>query len=176
VHNLLACFGITDIIVRPDGPEYYHPWRRSNAYIGKTLIYDMGEIHENVAHSFQIDSRIYISNIYIEELLTHARSISTAPILSRYPAIIRDIALVMDEAVYVGDVIGAIRQAGGEYLTNVELFDIYRGEQIKKFKKSVAFTLVFMSKSRTLTDTEAENSIKNILDACNKHHGAVIRA
>ena len=95
--------------------------------------------------------------------------------LPKFPAVTRDIALVMDEATTVGSVLSCIRKAGGSLLESAQMFDIYRGAQLSAGKKSVAFSLAFRNAERTLTDDDVNPLMQKILDTCERSCGAVLR-
>ena len=96
--------------------------------------------------------------------------------LPRFPAVTRDLALVMDETVPVGTVLASIRKAGGALLESAEVFDVYRGAQMLAGQKSVAFSLAFRSPERTLVDEDVNAVMKKILSTCEREYGAQIRA
>ena len=96
--------------------------------------------------------------------------------LPKFPAVTRDIALLMDEAVEVGPVMAAITKAGGKLIEDVRLFDIYRDIKLGLNKKSVAFALSFRAADRTLTDAEISAAMDKILAACQKDFGAELRS
>ena len=96
--------------------------------------------------------------------------------LPKFPAVTRDVALVMDEGVTVGSVIACIRRHGGALLEKAEMFDIYRGAQLLPGKKSVAISLSFRNAERTLSDEDVNPVIEKILAACRSELGAVLRA
>ncbi len=95
--------------------------------------------------------------------------------LPKFPAVSRDIALVVEESVGAGPMMEAIEKAGGKTLESVKLFDIYRGAQLGENRKSVAFAITFRAGDRTLTDSEINASMEKILKACEAQFGAVIR-
>ena len=95
--------------------------------------------------------------------------------LPRFPASTRDIAVVCDKAIPVGDMIDCILQNGGKYLVDCSLFDIYTGHHIAEGKKSVAFSLTMRAEDQTLTDEHAEETVKAVLNALESRFGAVIR-
>ena len=95
--------------------------------------------------------------------------------LPKYPAVTRDIALVMDEATTIGSVLKVIRKAGGALLEKAEMFDIFRGAQVGEGKKSVAFSLSFRNPDRTLSDDDVNPVLKKILAACETNCGAMLR-
>ena len=92
-----------------------------------------------------------------------------------FPAVTRDIAVVCDEAVTVGQLEAAIRKGARGLLKEVKLFDIYRGTNIPEGKKSVAFNLVLRADDRSLTSEEADADVKSILETLEKETGAVLR-
>ena len=95
--------------------------------------------------------------------------------LPKYPAVTRDIALLVDENVTVGSIMDIIEENGGDLLEKAELFDVYRGKQIESGKKSVAFALTYRDAEKTLTDDEVSEVHKNILSGLEKGLNAVLR-
>ena len=95
--------------------------------------------------------------------------------LPKYPAVTRDIALVVDEKVGVGTMLETIQKSGGKTLESASLFDIYRGEKLGADKKSVAYALSFRASDRTLTDEEIAGSMAKILKAVEAEYGAELR-
>ncbi|MDD6879787.1 MAG: phenylalanine--tRNA ligase subunit beta, partial [bacterium] len=107
-------------------------------------------------------------------LLKADRTVVYKP-LPKYPSTSRDIALLVDEEVAVGDISSIIRANGGEILETVELFDIYRGKQVEEGKKSVAFTLTYRSEKSTLTDEDVAKVHNKVLDELKDKLSAVLR-
>lgn len=95
--------------------------------------------------------------------------------LPRFPAVSRDIAIVVKESARAGDMLDCIQKAGGKTLEEARLFDVYRGEKLGAGKKSVAYALTFRAADRTLTDAEIQNSMDKILKALETGFGAEIR-
>lgn len=95
--------------------------------------------------------------------------------LPRFPSVNRDIAVVCDDGTTAGELMGCIREAGGEYLKGCEVFDVYKGANIPEGKKSVAFSLTLRSDDQTLTDAHADEAVQAILAALREKFGAVIR-
>lgn len=108
----------------------------------------------------------------IEELADYDVHYSPLP---KYPGMTRDIAVVVSEECMVGPMIESIKEAGGELLESVELFDIYRGEQVENDKKSVAFSLTYRLNDRTLTDKETDERHSAVVKALKDSFGAEIR-
>ena len=95
--------------------------------------------------------------------------------LPKFPAVTRDIALVMEETRTIGSVLSCIRKAGGALLESAEMFDIYRGAQLGEGKKSVAFSLAFRNAERTLSEDDVNPVMKKILTACERDCAAILR-
>ena len=95
--------------------------------------------------------------------------------LPKFPAVTRDIALVMEEGTTVGSVLDVIRKTGGALLEKAEMFDIYRGAQLLSGKKSVAFSLTFRNAERTLSDDDVNPLMQKILAACETECSATLR-
>ena len=140
------------------------------------VIAQVGEIHPDIAEAFDIDGRVYVAEVNLSLIPALARPIPAVQPLPRFPAVTRDIALVMNEAVEVGPVMDAIARAGGKLIEEVHLFDIYRGEKLGQDKKSVAFALSFRAADRTLTDAEIAAAMDKILAACREGFGAELRS
>ena len=95
--------------------------------------------------------------------------------LPKYPAVTRDIAVVVAEEVHVGDMQEAIMKSADELLEDVQLFDIYRGEQVEKGKKSLAFNMTYRSAEKTLTDDEVDAVHEKVLLGLKSRFDAVLR-
>ncbi len=171
---MLGAFGIHPVVTA-GGDTYYHPGRKAIMKVGDEVIAQLGEIHPDVAENFSIDRRAYVAEINLYLVPALMQGVGAVKALPRFPAVTRDVALVMDEAVEVGPLMAAIRKAGGKLIEEVKLFDIYRGAQLGEAKKSAAFALSFRAPDRTLTDNEIGGAMQKILTLCEKDFGAVIR-
>ena len=173
---LLQRFGIS-ASVEPGGESWLHPGRRAKIVSGNAVLGQMGEAHPDVAARFELEvRRVYLAELPLNRMMEAAASISEVKPLPRFPAVSRDIALVMDEAVGIGSVVETIRRAAGKTLEDVKLFDLFRGAQVGPGKKSAAFALTFRAPDRTLTDAEVSSSFDKIVKVCETTHGAKLRA
>jgi phenylalanyl-tRNA synthetase beta chain len=112
----------------------------------------MGELHPLVRERLEIEAtRVAIAEINLEPLIAHVRPDQYTPI-SRYPAVVQDLALIVDNAVPAERVTALIRQGGGDLLEHVTLFDVYTGAQVEAGKRSLAYRLSFRAYDRTLND------------------------
>ena len=136
----------------------------------------MGEIHPDVAEKYGMKGeRVYCCEIMFGALQRRANTEIVYTPLPKYPSTARDIALLVDEAMEVGSIEGNIRENGGDILEDVRLFDVYRGQQVEEGKKSVAFSLVYRDREKTLTDEEVGKVHSAVLDALKDKLNAVLR-
>lgn len=188
VCEMLKILGIEDVRFVAES-EYgpYHPGRCARicaeasdkmkaAGIETEEIGIMGEIHPDVAAGYGLDGmRVYCCEIMFDAIMRMADTEASYHPLPRYPAMRRDIALIVDEDEQVGAIEDIIRANGGKILEDVRLFDIYRGKQVEEGKKSAAFTLVYRDINKTLTDEEVTSVHNRVLEALEKELGAVLR-
>ena len=153
----------------------FHPGRCAAVWSGDTRLGTLGQIHPDVCAAYGLDGATYCAEIDVVLLhdLEGAEPVYTP--LPRFPAITRDIAVVCDAAVSVGELTECIRKAEKNVLRGVKLFDVYTGVGIPEGKKSVAFSLTLRSDDGTLTDDHAEEAVRAVLDALRENFGAVIR-
>ena len=135
----------------------------------------MGEVHPDVAEKYGINTRTYCCELRFNIMADIANVEKAFKPLPKYPAATRDIAVVVDDDIPVGQMVSIITFAGGELLEDVKLFDIYRGEQAGEGKKSVAFTLTYRDPEKTLTDEEVTEVHDKIVDALTTGVEAVLR-
>lgn len=143
---------------------YLHPGRKADiVYENMTLGY-IGEIHPEVADHYKIGSRAYVAVLDMPSVIPFADFSRKYTGIAKYPAVSRDISMVVPKEVLVGQIEDVIAQRGGKILESYQLFDIYEGTQILSGHKSVAYSIVFRAKDRTLTDDEVGASMKKILN------------
>lgn len=135
----------------------------------------MGEIHPQVAENYGLGTRVYVSEMFFDNLIEFADREVHYVKPPKFPSMSRDLAMVVDEDTPAAEIERIIRGAGDELLREVKLFDVYRGEQVGEGKKSVAYNIVFRHDDRTLTDDETERAQSRIIDALREKIGAVIR-
>lgn len=174
VLDTVARFGVACEII-PGAEPYHHPGRAAKLMVGDVCLATVAEVHPQTMEAFEISKRTVIAEVNLELLGQIRSKMGHVHALPKFPAVTRDIALVMDEATTVGSVLAAIRKAGGALLESAEMFDIYRGAQLGEGKKSVAFSLAFRTGERTLSDDDVNPLMKKILEACEKNCGAVLR-
>ena len=148
----------------PDaGKTYLHPGRQANIiYDGKVVGY-LGEIHPEVADAYGIGERAYVAVIDMPEILPYATFDRKYTGIAKYPAVTRDISMVVPKKILVGQIEEVIEKNGGAHLESYKLFDLYEGAQIKAGFKSVAYSIVFRAKDKTLEEAEITAAMNKIL-------------
>ena len=153
----------------------WHPGRCATVWSGSDCIGIFGQIHPLVARSYGVDGELYCAELSFDELLNARGADPEYVPLPKFPAVTRDIAVVCDSTVTVGQLEDCINRGAKGLLKEVELFDIYTGSPIPEGKKSVAFNLTLRSDDRSLTAEEADADVKSILTALEQECGAVLR-
>lgn len=146
------------------GKSFLHPGRQANIIYDGTVIGYLGEVHPTVAATYGIGERAYVAVLDMPSIVPMATFDRKYEGIAKFPAVTRDISMVVPKNILVGQIEEVIAVRGGQILENYELFDIYEGSQIKGGYKSVAYSLTFRAKDRTLTDTEISASMKKILN------------
>ena len=155
-------------IVRYDkdaGKPFLHPGRQANIlYAGEVIGY-LGEVHPQVLDNYNIGDRAYIAILDMPTIYDKTTFDRKYEGIAKYPAVSRDISMIMPKSLQVGDVEEVIRKKGGSLLESYQLFDIYEGAQIQMGYKSVAYSIVFRAKDHTLEEKEVSEIMDKILGA-----------
>lgn len=182
VETILETAGLHDCTYKACGTDSpfgetcaLHPGRSAVIYAGETPIGYLGEVHPTVQKNYDIGTRTYVAKLLIDEMQPLAQTEITYQPLPKFPAITRDLSLVCADKVPVGDLQAAMKNAVGNILEQITLFDVYKGEQIAAGMKSVSFSIRMRSHEGTLTDEQADAAMKRVLKAL-KEHGATLRA
>ena len=166
VETFLESIGMDhDLSFTPDaGIPFLHPGRQACVSFKDDALGYLGEVHPEVCDNYEIGTRAYLAVIDIPALLAHASFDHIYQGIARFPAVPRDISMVVPRDVLAGQIEAMIRQRGGKILEALSLFDVYEGEQIKEGYKSMAYTLTFRDKERTLKDEDVSGAMKKILN------------
>lgn len=147
------------------GKTYLHPGRQANIlYDGKVVGY-LGEVHPDVADTYGIGERAYVAVIDMPVVLEYATFDRKYTGIAKYPAVSRDLSMVVPKEILVGQIEDVIAKKGGNYLESFALFDLYEGAQIKEGFKSVAYSIVFRAKDKTLEEADITTAMNKILKA-----------
>ena len=145
------------------GKNFLHPGRQAEIrYGGKSVGY-LGEVHPAVADAYGIGERAYVAVLDMPSVLPFATFDRKYEGIAKYPAVNRDISMVIPKEVLAGQIEEVIESKGGSYLESFQLFDIYEGAQIKPGFKSVAYSIVFRAKDKTLEEADVAAAMKRIL-------------
>lgn len=174
IEMLLHHFGVS-YRLESGGDAYHHPGRSARIFYEDQLLCVLGEVHPGVAENFGITKRAYLAELNLDTVALLAVPMGSVKPLPKYPAVTRDLALVMGDVQPVGPVMESMTKAGGKLLESIELFDIYRGAQLGHRMKSVAFALTFRGEDHTLTEGEVAASVEKILKTCKEAYGATLR-
>ena len=153
----------------------YHPGRCASISIDGEVIGVMGQVHPLVAKNYGIDSEVYCAELNFTKMLGLRLPDPTFTALPKYPAVSRDLALICSEDITVAQVEEVISASAGKLLRKIQLFDIYRGVGVPEGKKSMAFSLQLRADDRTLTDSDSEAVVNNVLAAVKEQLDATLR-
>ena len=162
VEQVLDTAGVNYTFQRSSEP-YLHPGRQASALVDGKEIATFGEVHPTTAATYGIDCRCYIAEVKLDLLYSFDKEAIIYKPLPKFPAVLRDFALICDVALPIGDMENAIKSAAGKICEKVKLFDVYVGSQIPEGKKSVAFSVSLRSLEGTLSDEQIESATKKII-------------
>ena len=146
------------------GKSFLHPGRQANIiYDGETVGY-LGEVHPEVCDNYDIGTKAYVAVLDIQSILPFATFNRKYRGIAKYPAVKRDISMVVPKEILAGQIEAMLAQRGGKILEHYELFDIYEGEQIKEGFKSMAYSIYFRANDRTLEEADVNGAMKKILN------------
>jgi phenylalanyl-tRNA synthetase beta chain len=176
IEELMNTLGIKKYGLEPvkDDPAF-HPGRAARLMINNKSCGILGEVHPSVAENFDAAQRNYAAVIGIETLVKNASLKAEFKPLPKFPAVSRDIAVLVDDEILVKQIEKLITSKAGKILEEVKLFDVYKGKQVPEGKKSVAYNITFRASDRTLTDEEVSKSMDDIVKALSDKLGAQLR-
>ena len=153
----------------------YHPGRCAKVYVNGQEVGTLGQIHPLVAANYGVDAELYYADLKFDALFASRGADPEYQPLPKFPAVTRDIAVLVDKAVTVGAMESSIQAAAKGLLRDVTLFDIYEGAKLPAGKKSVAFNLVLRADDRSLTAQEADDEVNLVLERLKKDFDAMLR-
>lgn len=175
---LFHYLGITEVTYRPAQPQGFHPGRTAEIVLqtedGPYVAGRVGQLHPELQQERDL-GETYVLELELEPIYELATFHIDYEALPRFPAVTRDIAVVVPGPTPVGDMMKEIVRAGGDLLESVDVFDVYTGENVGAGNKSVAFSLVYRHKERTLTDEEVAERQDAIVAALERSFGAELR-
>ena len=146
---------------------YLHPGRKAEIVYEGVVVGYVGEIHPEVADRYKIGERVYVAVLDMPTVIPFADFDRKYQGIAKYPAVTRDLSMVVPKEVLVGQIEDVLAQRGGKLLESYKLFDLYEGSQILAGFKSVAYSITFRAKDHTLTEDEVGGVMKKILNGLN---------
>lgn len=176
IENVLETSSINRYdIVRETENESYHTGRCANIKVGIDVIATIGEVHPEVLDNYGIEKRAYLAEVNLSKVTKYSKVNKKYVEVPKFPAVERDIAIIVDEKVEVGQIEKIIIKKAKKLLEKMQLFDIYRNEKLGDNKKSVAYSLIFRDKNRTLSDEEINGVMETIIGELQKTLNAELR-
>lgn len=186
IERLFGDLTIADVRYTPTQHPTFHPGRCAliELPLGTSTVTGgashapagiIGEIHPTVAQRYGLNQRVYALEIDLDRLYAAAPANPRFTRISRFPALTRDLAVVVGQEVPAAEVAAAIHAAGGDLVRSVTLFDVYEGEQIGAGKRSLAFTIVYQTPDRTLSDADGDAERARVVARLKEQFGATIR-
>lgn len=176
VETLVGDLHLPNVRYEASKAAFLHPGKSATVLSGENVLGNFGQLHPNVAEQLGLGERVLLVGDFDLAAIQTARPprFSYVPV-PRFPAALRDIAIVVDDALVGEKIVAEIKTAGGNLLAGVRLFDVYRGTGIPEGKKSLAFALSYQADDRTLTDKEIDKTHKKIEDRLKQKLNALIR-
>lgn len=176
VENILDALGIEKFSFKRESENpSFHPGKTAALYIKKDLVGILGEVHPDVADNYGVDERCYIAELNLDVLYSYANLDKKYKALPKFPAVTRDMAILIDDAVLVQDIEDIMWKQGGNMVESIKLFDVYKGEQVPAGKKSIAYSMIYRLENKTLTDEEVSKVHDKIVRTLENRLGAQLR-
>ena len=176
VEEIFDKLGVTGAECEPSNDiPYLHPGRQARIQKGKLDLGFIGQIHPEVGDNYNLKTEAYVAVLNMEVITMLTNFDRKYEGIAKFPASTRDLSMVMDKGLFVGQIEHVIKKNAGKILESCELFDVYEGEQVGEGKKSVAFSLIFRAKDRNLESAEVDKAVEKVLDAL-RQMGIELRA
>jgi phenylalanyl-tRNA synthetase beta chain len=176
VENIVDGLGIKNAKYERESENVsYHPGKTAKLVIGRNVVGTLGEVHLAVCDNYGIDVPCFTAELNLDALYESSKMDKKYKPLPKFPAVTRDIALLVEDAVLVQEIDETIRKAGGNLVEKVELFDIYKGKQIPEGKKSIAYAIAYRDENKTLKDEDVNKVHEKILKSLEYKLGATLR-
>ena len=176
IENILEVSNIARYQIQRAEDAHLHPGRSAQILIGKDSIARFGEVHPQILENYDIGEKVYYAVIDINKFAKYGKDNKKYTPIPKYPAVERDLAVVVDEDIEVGQIEAIIMKRAKNVLETLKLFDVYRSEKLGENKKSVAYELIFRAKDKTLTDDEITGTMNAIISDLKSSIDAELRA
>ncbi|MDD5793344.1 phenylalanine--tRNA ligase subunit beta [Clostridium sp. HCP1S3_B4] len=176
VENIVDALGIKKAkYVRESENPTFHPGKTAALVIRGKKVGVFGEVHPDVAENYSIDVPCMLAELDLDKLYEASNTTKKYSPIAKFPAATRDISVVVNDNILAGDIYDIIKKAGGALIEKISLFDIYKGEQIEKGKKSMAYAIIYRNNKKSLTDEEVNKVHDRILKSLEKEVDAELR-
>jgi phenylalanyl-tRNA synthetase beta chain len=176
LENLFNGLGVAGYQFLPERNEpFLHPGKACRVELNEQSLGIMGEAHPDVGDAFELKPRIFLFELNFKKLVESIKERRYFKALPRFPAVSRDLALIVDEKIAAGDLLHTLWQANTGLIAEIKIFDLYRGKPIPSGKKGLAFRLKYQREERTLTDAEVNEFHQKMIELLAKQHGAILR-
>lgn len=176
VENLMEALGIKKFeFKRESSNPSFHPGKTAALYIKNEYVGILGEVHPAINDNYSIGESCYIAELALGILYKYSELGREYSPIPKFPAVLRDIALIVDDSILVKEIEDIIIEKGGSMVEKVQLFDVYRGKQIPEGKKSIAYSISYRSDAKTLTDEEVGKVHDKIVRSLERMLGAELR-
>lgn len=175
VEGVLTRLGIAVSLRTVSDNPAFHPGRTAAMYINDDCIGIYGEVSPKAVDNYGLDHKVFLAELDVEKLLEYKNTGWKYEALPKYPAMVRDIAVIVKDEILAGNMIETISAVNPHLIESVKLFDVYKGEHIEEGYKSCAFSVTYRNKERTLKEKEVENIHNKILADLEKKFGAKLR-
>ena len=176
VENIIEGLGIKNPKFERESENVsYHPGKTAKLIIGRNNAGTLGEVHLDVSENYGIEVPCFAAELDLDVLYESSDMDKKYKALPKFPAVTRDIALLVDDNLLVQEIDETIKRAGGNLVEKIELFDIYKGKQIPEGKKSIAYAIWYRDENKTLTDKDVNKVHEKILKSLEYKLGATLR-
>ena len=173
--ELFESLGIKEEYIPEKDITYMHPGRTAKITVNGEEIGFVGQIHPDVAENYAINTGVYTAVLNVAKITEFSSFEKHYEELAKFPSTQRDIAMLVKDEITVKEIEDVIKENGGKLLESIKLFDVYKGNQIQEGFKSVAYSITFRAKDRTLTQDEVVSPMNKILKNLESKLGAQLR-
>lgn len=173
VESILKYFGIKDVKIDSTASSFLHSGRRCSLIVNDRLLGEIGEVNSSVLNTYEIDKRAYYADLDFDYIIELENMVKIYKPIPKFPAVYRDLAVVVDKSTLAGDLIGEIYKV--KNVCDVKVFDVYEGKQVGEGKKSIAFSIIFRADDRTLNDKETDQKFDKIVKNLKEKFNAELR-
>ncbi len=154
---------------------FLHPGKACRIHLGEEDIGIMGEVNPGMGELLDVKEKVFLFELNFQEIVARMTERRAFTPLPRYPAVTRDLAVVVDEPVAAGDILQALWKSSEGWIKEIRLFDLYRGNPVPPGKKSLAFRLIYQKEDRTLTDREVNDFHQTLIQVLSREYKGILR-